>query len=385
MKDQLPLGPQGWTVAVHQPECMGESDALSCFNDGIACHAHVVRFVGVPTIDDGLTVGMADIARAVEIVNGRAAGDEAVGLPDGFPAYRWVTVVSVVEPDDGPVMFEEAFSLVVDAVTALRNATGVAVPDPAVERLQPMYMMALQHQGADVTPWNVVIVEHVAPGPPRAATEDELQQAQALLLGRMRRNPVEQFRTFSTKARTAAWQEGNYEAAILNAAIASEVLIKTAGWMLIYEASLMASDPKPTPTTAPVPDLKPSQLIGQILQPRLGGSWDSKTPGRPVQEWRVEIAQRRNSLLHLGKRACGADADAAVRSMDLLASHVLDRLAEKSGTYPRSAYALVGPRGLDTRQRLVPTLKVLEGATDNADHWIDAYVRFVADLVGESE
>jgi hypothetical protein len=153
--------------------------------------------------------------------------------------------VSIVERDDQPVMFGKAFGLVIDAVTALRNATGTATPDPSIERVQPMYMMAVQRDGGEVVPLNVVIVEHVVPGPPQPATEVELVEAQALLLGRFQRNPVEQYRTFSTKARIAAWQEGNYESAILNAAIACELLIKTTAWMLSHEASLMDSDPEP--------------------------------------------------------------------------------------------------------------------------------------------
>lgn len=383
MKDQLPLGGEGWTVVVHQPQCTGDGDAPACIDAGTACHAHVVRFVGIPTTDEALATGLADLSRVINMVNGRETSHEIAELPDGLPAFRWVTVVSVVEPDEGPLMFDDVFTLVVDAVTALRNATGVAVADAAVERLQPMYMVALQRDGGEVTPWNVVIVEHVAPGPPRPATDEELLEAQALLLGRMQRNPVEQFRTFATKARAAAWQEGNYEGAILNAAIACEVLIKSAAWMLSFEAMRMTADPKPTSPLAP--ELRPSQLIGQVLQPRLGGSWDSKTAGRPVREWRVEVAQRRNSLLHLGERARGPDADAAVHAMNLLASHVMDRLAAKSATYPRTAYALVGPQGLDRRGRLAPTLEVLEGVTDTPDDWVHAFVEFTADLVGESE
>lgn len=384
LKDRLPLGPDGWTVVVHQPECADEDETAACL-DGAPCYAHVVRFLGIPTTDESLSVGMSDITRAIDVVNGRAPREEFPELPEGLAGHRWVIAVSVPEPEDQPVMFDEAFSLVVDAVTALRNATGAAIPDPSVERVQPMYMMGLQHDGGEVAPRNIVIVEHVAPGPPQPATDEQLFEAQALLLGRLRGNPVEQYRTFSTKARTAAWQDGNYEGAILSAAIACEVLIKTAAWMLAFEASLMDTDPTPVTTAGPIHTLKPSQLIGQILQPRLGGNWDSRTEGRPIRGWRVDVAQKRNSLLHFGGRASSGAADAGVHAMNLLAKHVMDRLAENGNTYPRTAYALVGPSGLERRKRLASVMSALDGAPDTPDNWIAGYDAFIKGLLGNEE
>jgi hypothetical protein len=67
---------------------------------------------------------MSDITRAIDIMNGRAPSEDFPELPGGFADHRWVIAVSVAEPNDHPVMFEQAFRLVVDAVTALRNATG---------------------------------------------------------------------------------------------------------------------------------------------------------------------------------------------------------------------------------------------------------------------
>lgn len=381
LKDRMPLGADGWTVIVHQPDCQADDGAVACL-DGEPCYAHVVKFLGFPTVDESLNLGMSDITSAIAIVNGRAPRDELPSLPDGFPDHRWVIVVSVVESDDQPVMFDDAFGLVVDAVTALRNATGVAVPDPSIERVQPMYMMGLQRDGGEVVPWNTVIVDHVIPGPPPPATAEQLADAELMLLGRLRRNPVEQYRTFSTRARTAAQEEGDYERAVLSSAIACEVLIKTVAWMLTHEASLMDVDPTPVTTNSPLHELKPSQLIGQVLQPRLGGNWDSTNDGRPVREWRVRVASKRNALLHLGDRPSGADADGALHGMKLLTTHLMDCLAEKATVYPRTAYALVGPNGLKRRNRLAPVLAALESVTPDPDDWIASYVGFVEGLLG---
>jgi len=150
-------------------------------------------------------------------------------------------------------------------------------------------------------------------------------------------------------------------------------------------ASLLPDDAMRFNRTGSLRELRPAQLIGQVLQPRLGGSWDSRTPGRPIHDWRVSVAQRRNSLLHLGARATGADADSAVRAMNELAAHLLNRLAAKSDTYPQTAYALVGLAGLEQRGRDAAALSALVNATGGPDAWIDAYAAFVADLLDDTE
>lgn len=382
LKDRLPLGPDGWSVVVHQPECWDESEhgQPACLT-GSVCHADIVRFLGFPTIDNSHAIGLADISSTIEMLNGREPEMEP---PNGteVPDFRWVAAVSTMERSGTPVLFEEAFGLVVDAVTALRNATQVAVPDPSVERVQPMYLIGLQAPGGgEIKPSAAVVVEHVAPGPPPPAEMKALTQAEALLLARFRHSPVEQFRTFSTKARVAVWQEGNYEAAILNAAIACELLLKTLAWMLTLEASRMSTDPCPTVLTGDLVALKPSQLIGQVLQPRLGGNWDSSSEGRPVFEWRSAVAVKRNELLHLGRRVRGGDADNAVHAMTGLVTHVMDRLADRGHIYPRTAFALLGQQGLDRRGRLESVLAALDDATDTADEWIASYVEYVEVLL----
>ena len=86
-----------------------------------------------------------------------------------------------------------------------------------------------------------------------------------------------------------------------------------------------------------------------------------------------------------GRRVSGEDADAAIRAMDLLAKHLMDRLAQKGSIYPRATYALVGPDGLHQRERLAPVLSALEKASDNLDDWIARYVVFVKGLLAEGD
>src|SRR5690606_16389467 len=145
-------------------------------------------------------------------------------------------------------------------------------------------------------------------------------------------NPIETYRNFATQARNAIRFDGDYTKAVLSAAIASEILIKHAAWMLTMEAARMDQDPAPTADTEKLGGRKPSELIGGVLQPRLGGNWNSRDLNHPVGAWRQHIARKRAEVLHRGAKVSGAEADEAVIAMGTLETHIADRLAERGTT-----------------------------------------------------
>lgn len=167
----------------------------------------------------------------------------------------------------------------------------------------------------------------------------------------------------------------------MHAAIACEVLIKNAAWMITYEATLLDPDPSPVTLNVAITELKPSQLIGQVLQSRLGGNWDSNTPGRPVHEWRFGIAKPRNELLHLGSRVTGADADRAVTALELLEKVVCDRIAARGKVYPRSAFTLLGQRALDRRGKLETVRRALDGIERGRGGFVAGYRAYLSPLL----
>lgn len=381
LKDRLPLSADGWTLFEHQRGCMGENDeGLACMAGQVPCVAKYVRFSGTATVDTTTFIGMHDASRLVEEING-GDPDSVPPPPDtGMADYRWAVAVSLTMDGDEQPSFNEAFDVVVDAVIALRNATQRSIPDPAVERLTPMYLIGWEKDEGRVEPTQIVIVEHVVPGPPPPASPQEMSAASELFVARRNHDPVEQYRTFATRARCAL-SDGDYTNTILHAAIASELLIKNAAWMITFEATLLDRDPSPLPLASDVTDLKPRQLIGQVLQPRLGGNWSSTHPGQPVHEWRFGIAKLRNDLLHLGGHVGGAEADRAVHALDLLEAAVCDRIAGQAAAYPRSAFTLLGPAALDHRGVLPVVEQALDSLTGDRASFVAEFRSFLAPLL----
>lgn len=384
MKDPLPLSSDGWGVIVHEPECFDSAGQLRCVQDRVACFATRVHFVSHPHHSDDIALAVHDMSGALDELIGRTRDEPPepvpIELPDGL---RWVAATSTgVHAGDGPGdVFDRAFNLLSDAVAALRNATGTGIPDPTIERMHPFYLTAHEDVAGNVEPTGVVVVTHVSLGSPAPASKEQLQAAQQLLFGRWLRSPVETYRTFSMQARLAVTDDGDYVKAVLMAAIACEVLIKNAAWMLTFEGSRMETDPAFPAAKAGLGRLKPSQLIGRVLQERLGGSWTSNDPTQPVGAWRHHVARVRSNILHKGRRPTAVDADEALIAMGELERHVADRMTARSTVYPRTAYVQVGPDGLHRRGRLDAVVQALDDPAETPDQWISEYVRWLDALL----
>jgi hypothetical protein len=390
MKDPLPLGPEGWSVAVHQPDC-GDDHGNLCLTDARPCAGTHVYFLGFPHEHNSLTLATTDLLAAMNMLTERDRDPAAEPIFDALidppGMYRWIAAASTAVTPDEKVgdVFHRSFDLIADAVAALRNATGAGIPDPTIERMHPWYLTAHEHLDGEIEATGLVRVEHVWFGPPPPATPEQLNLAQHFLLHRWRRNPVEAYRTLSLQARIAVNHDGDYMKALLTAAIACEVLIKNAAWMLTFEASRMASDPTPTTTVSGLGALKPSQLIGRVLQPRLGGNWISNDPGEPVGAWRHHIARVRSEALHRGRRPTALEADEALLALRALERHIADRTAASGTTYPRTAYIQVGPDALDRRGLLTPVVNALADAPEEPEDFVAGYVAWLDTVLDQVE
>lgn len=236
--------------------------------------------------------------------------------------------------------------------------------------MHPFYLTGHESPTGNFEATGIVVVEHVWFGPPPPASADQLDIAAQFLISRWVSNPIETYRNFATQARNAIRFDGDYTKAVLSAAIASEILIKHAAWMLTMEAERMDQDPVPTADTERLGGRKPSQLIGGVLQPRLGGNWNSQDSSHPVGAWRQHIARKRAEVLQRGGKVSGAEADEAIIAMRELETHIVDRLAEGGTTYPRTAFVQVGPEGLKKRgkfEEVTERLSQVPGVTRGLD------------------
>lgn len=381
----MPLGSEGWSVVLHEPECCDVTE------DGVgqgACFADRVHFVAFPHHSDDLNLAIRRMSVLIGSLAGLAEDNPGPELPDThLDSFLWVAAAStVVREDDEPGdVFGRASDLVIDSVAALRTATGWGIADPTIERMYPLYMTGYEDVEGKFEATGIVTVEHVWPGPPPPASPEQLDRAAHLVVAGLQRNPIETYRNFAMQARNAISHDGDYTKAVLLAAVASEVIIKHTAWMLTFESRHMGVDPGPTLNPEGLRDLKPSQLIGQVLQPRLRGNWESSRPVHPVGSWRQHIARKRAGVLHRGERVAALEADEAVIALKALEAHIVDRLAAAAATYPRTAFVQVGSEGLERRGKLNDVLELLERLSWSPDLWLDGYLFYVDGILDAAD
>jgi len=340
LRDELPLEGD-WLVTAHERR-----------EDGSWRH-YRTAFLATTVSDAGLDQAFDALNDAVAKVTGSVQDSGSSREPAGGERRLFPAVVSAdVAADEDFALHQEAcFERLRGVIRGLRLATNAPVHDLTIERVWPLYLIGHQDSGGKIEITNIVIVEHGFAAMPSADAkqlEEAVRFADAGYVG----HPVETYRHFELEAEIAAWHDGDYVGAVLNAAIATEVLIKNTAWLLTWEAtSQLAADPRPDAVPEDLFLLRPSQLLGRVIGPRLGGDWNSRTMEKPVGAWRQAVARQRNAVVHLGARPSEEDAKRAVDAINRLEAHVLDRLANGASTYPRSALLLAGRSALERRRR----------------------------------
>ena len=336
LRDELPLQ-SNWLVTAHERR-----------DDG-TWRNYRTGFLSTTVSDAGLDQAFDALNDAVDKVRGSTGDPRPTRKPAGGERRLFTAVVSaeVKDGEDLAVHQRDCFERLRGVMRGLRLATKAPVHDLTIERVWPVYLIGHQEGEGPIEITNIVIVEHGFTATP-IADASQLQEAVRLADAGYAGNPVETYRHFEHDAEIAAWHDGDYSAAVLNAAIATEVLIKHSGWLLTWEATTqLEQDPQPDAVPDDMFGLRPSQMIGRVLAPRLGGNWDSHNVASPVGEWRERVARLRNSTVHLGGRPREEDAKLAVQAINHLESHILDRLASAATSYPRTALLLAGRPGLN--------------------------------------
>lgn len=236
----MPLG-DDWFIAANE------------LRPGLGLREYRCGFLKIDGTDTGLNQGVAALTQAVERVK----------LPDGSPAAtlvgpdtatmavdrpQFVAVVAaeVHDQEDLAAHQRRCFERLQVILGGLTLATNTAVPELTIERVWPLYLVGQSSTGQPVTISNLVLVEHgfggLAP-----ASDEQLQQAIALADARALGSPVETYRYFERRANTSAWHDGDYAGAVLNAAMATKILLKHTSWLLTWEATTQLDAPTPAP------------------------------------------------------------------------------------------------------------------------------------------
>lgn len=385
LRDQLPLGEEGWAVARHTPDCADSLDETRLVCDEHTCRADTCRLVQVRRDDVEFEEALNGLSEVLDQFLGSTPTDRQAPSTEGPAAWRSYAIVGGPHKDgeDHAAHWQRCFALLHEVVKGLRQATQAHIPNLTIERVWPLYFIVREDQEGRRTPWNLVLVEHTLAVGTAPASEEQLEMATHSLLAAWRRSPVEVYRDFELSAQNALRVDGDYVEAVLKAATAAEVLLKQAAWTLEWEAELFPheGDKVPLRGDAIFRD-RPQDLIAAVLAPRLKGNWSSQDARHPVGGWRAAIGRPRNRTIHQGHRLTDEEAYGTLAALDVLEKHVTDRIAANADAYPRAALLVCGRFGLEKRGRWSLVEAIAEHPTNWALEyrtWLDARLEDAGD------
>lgn len=354
LRDLLPLPTRGLNYTQHLQGC-------SCGGRDEGCLDAVRVWMG--NVEEGEAAYVRAMESLMGVVDrwvGRPATEERPSVaapPGGVPSYRTVAV-TFAPGDDLVEARTRSWEALVGVHRAIRVATRTRIPPLTIEGVVPTYVLLREDVYRSIDVSGLVIVEHTffpdAPEMTGIDTEEALRLHSLDVDG----HPMVAYLDLAHTAQTHAGSAGQYTEAVLLAAAAAELLIRTTSRMIAWELESVRSK-----YTNPIADwnrVDPKDLIGKILSRELGGNWSAQGEIHPVAQWRRHIGQVRARCIHFGHRATRLEAQDAVSALDAMAGHIKARLDANRSRLPRTAGLLL-----------------LDGRARPADlaHWYDAYRR----------
>lgn len=357
LRGELSLPEPGWTVVVHPAVC--KEPGVEC-QGSPACPRARKAFLRAARVNSpSLALGLSAMSGLLDGLLENKAG-QRLDLPQDLE-QRMQVVVTVSAPVDVDAdttlenHFDTCLQLLSDSARAMQMVTNDLSRPLTRQQLLPMYFVVDEDPSGNRTASQMVLMEDAYLGRPFAEPGLD-EHANRFLIATWSQNPVENYRDLKLGARRAQYAEGNYIDAVLRSAAACEVLIKHLAWMTTWEVrEVLGNDPLAgTLSTTSILAAKPADLIGKVLTARLKGNWVSRLTSSPVGAWRYDVAKLRSRVIHRGYRPSEPEAAAAVAATQVLETHMMDRLAAQTATFPRSALLLVGYEGLQRRDQFGP-------------------------------
>lgn len=250
-----------------------------------------------------------------------------------------------------PDVVGRCLDLLYRQVRAVRLVEQSAIPELTYERIVPVipYLWREARSGRAIGEPGLLVLDHanIHEGRPTQfspeAMDQYTQQLERLNVG----DTLALYRERRLEARLALSRDGQPAEAAVQAAIAAEVLLDGVLGMILFEDKILGREQSNEPAVAAF-STNLSRRIRGCFHPRLGGRWTFSTGG-PIAAWNEATAGLRNRVVHRGYRPTRDEAEASVRALNELEGFVCNRLADRSSTYPRSALAVLGRRGLESR------------------------------------
>lgn len=131
------------------------------------------------------------------------------------------------------------------------------------------------------------------------------------------------------EAQTELDRNGNYRAAVLAAATAAESALDLLLATLVWEEGK-----SPRQAASVLGGKEFLKRVRREFPSRLGGTWDSSTPGA-IRTWEYDCHRLRHRVIHRGHRPSYREAESAVRAVGDLTKFITDRLVASAKKYPR--------------------------------------------------
>jgi hypothetical protein len=308
-------------------------------------------------------------------VHGRTANSQPPPAPESqITIVEMVTLASTdVETDWVTDAFDRCFSCLQDVARAYRIRDNVR-PQLTRERLHPFALWTSQDmsEGAWDTGLSIFLITFNLP---EVADSEPLQTDQShefiRFVSELRRgHPAFLCLERMADARTALQRDGDYGEAVVQAAIAVEVLLQSALAVVLWEQGMDPQQAGREVFTKPL-----ARLVRGECAAHLGGGvrWQATSPG-PVLDWDQDLARLRHRVVHTGYQPALEEARRALAAAEGMRTFVADRLVANASRSPRAALILVGPDGLERREAWTRRMRTFaEEQAPQEDDWLMSF------------
>lgn len=176
------------------------------------------------------------------------------------------------------------------------------------------------------------------------------------------------------RAHNALEAEGDYQASVIYAAIAAEVLLDDLLSHLVWEEGVRPED------AGGVFQDGLAKRVRSQYHPRVGGTWNSNGGG-PIKSWYRDIAALRHRVVHAAYEPTIDEARVSLQALKSLQDFIVSRLTSDANIrrYPRTAMAFIGRDGLQHLGQWMSRLEDLQG-DPNEPPWVATFARWKATM-----
>ncbi|MEV7374676.1 hypothetical protein AB0O51_27820 [Streptomyces sp. NPDC090301] len=313
-----------------------------------------LKFWQLKERQSGTSMNLQALAQVCAEITGKPLPEQdfADGTVDAYrTVVEMVTVHSADRLHPQETALREAFVRCFDVLTDVSSMAKLVMPHShpvaASEQTAVALWLARTVAGSYADGWMGVMALTPPSGPLGSVLDEtEMTRLNAHLHRFWDGSPFELAMERSTEANRAFRREGDYRNAVVQAAMFAEIVLTSTLALMLWEEQL--DTPSIDKAVAVFDFSRGGGLATRVkteYAPRLGGVWDSTSPG-PVHDWSHAVAALRNRVVHRGYRPTYQETETALAAADELLEFVKARLAHRVTRYPRTALLTLGEPGL---------------------------------------